>query len=78
MCLSQCIGCWIDFQNIQTFTYQKTLLLFLKSSKAFSVSLTNVLEYACKIGEVIDIETNIPRVVGGQINRANAAADTPF
>ena len=39
--LSQCILYWIHFQNIHTFTYQKTLLhtlfyLFLKSSKAFS------------------------------------------
>ena len=43
--LSQCIVYWIHFQNIHTFTYQKTLLhtlfyLFLKSSKAFSVSLS--------------------------------------
>ena len=35
---------WIQFQNIHTFTYKKTLLhtlfcLFLKSSRAFSVSL---------------------------------------
>ena len=35
----------MNFQNIYTFTYQKTLLpklfgLFLKSSKAFSISLT--------------------------------------
>ena len=42
--LSQCILYWIHFQNIHTFTYQNTLLhtlccLFLKSSKAFSVSL---------------------------------------
>ena len=42
--LSQCIVYWIHFHNIHTFTYQKTLLhtlfyLFLKSSKAFSVSL---------------------------------------
>ena len=42
--LSQCIVYWINFQNICTFTYQKTLLhtfifLFLKSSKAFSVIL---------------------------------------
>ena len=41
--LSQCIVCWIDFQNILTFTHQKTLLytlscLFLKSSKALSGS----------------------------------------
>ena len=38
--LSQCIVCSIHFQNVPTFTYQKTLLhtlicLFLKSSKAF-------------------------------------------
>ena len=43
--LSQCIVYWIHFQNIHTFTYKKTLLhtllllKFLKSSKAFSVSL---------------------------------------
>ena len=42
--LSQCIVYWIRFQNIHTFTYQKILLhtlfcLFLKSSKAFSLSL---------------------------------------
>ena len=42
--LSQCIVYWINFQNIYTFTYQKSLLhtlfcFFLKSSKAFSVSL---------------------------------------
>ena len=42
--LSQCIMYWVNFQNICTFTFQKTLLhtlfcLFLKSSKAFSVSI---------------------------------------
>ena len=42
--LSQCMLYWIHFQNIHTFTYQKALLYtlfcrFLKSSKAFSVSL---------------------------------------
>ena len=42
--LSQCIVYSINFQNIYIFTYQKTLLhtlllLVLKSSKAFSVSL---------------------------------------
>ena len=42
--LSQCIVYWIHFQNIHSFTYQKTsfytlLGLFLKWSKAFSVSL---------------------------------------
>ena len=42
--LSQCIMYWIKFQNIHTFTYQKTLLytlfcLFLKSLIALSVSL---------------------------------------
>ena len=42
--LSQSIAYWIHFRNIHTFTYQKTLLLtlfclFLKSSKACSVSL---------------------------------------
>ena len=40
--LFHCIECWIHFQNIHTFTYQKSLLhtifcLFLKSSKAFSL-----------------------------------------
>ena len=44
MCLSQCMVYWINFQNIHTFTYQKHYFihfcrLFLKSSKAFSVSL---------------------------------------
>ena len=44
--LPQCIVYWINFQNIYTCTYQKTLLrtlfcLFLKSSKAFSVSLSS-------------------------------------
>ena len=43
-CRKECIVYWIHFQNIHTFTYQKTLLhtlfyLFLKSSKALSVSL---------------------------------------
>ena len=47
--LSQCILYWIEFQNIYTFTYQKTLLntllrLFLKLSKALSVSLKLYLE----------------------------------
>ena len=42
--LSQCKVYWINFHNIHIFTYQKTLLhtlfcLFLKSSKAFSISL---------------------------------------
>ena len=42
--LSQCIVYWIHFQNIHTFTYQKTLLhtlfcLSLKSWKAFSLFL---------------------------------------
>ena len=42
--LSQCIVYRVHFQNIHTFTYQKTLLhtlfcLFLKSLKAFNVSL---------------------------------------
>ena len=41
---SQCIVYWIHLQNIHTCTHQKTLLhillwLFLRSSKAFSVSL---------------------------------------
>ena len=48
--LSQCIVYWIHFQNIHTFTYQKSLLhtlfcLFLKSSKAFSVSLNEKKNY---------------------------------
>ena len=43
--LSQCIEYWIHFQKIHLFTCQKTLLntllcLFLKSPKAYSVSLT--------------------------------------
>ena len=43
--LSQCIVYWTHFQNIHTFTYQKTLLkhfcyLILKSLKAFSVFLS--------------------------------------
>ena len=43
--LSQCIVYWIRFQNIHTFIYQKTLFhtlfcLFLRSWKAFSVSLS--------------------------------------
>ena len=42
--LFQCLVNWINFHNICTFTYQKKLVLmpfylFLKSSKAFSVSL---------------------------------------
>ena len=42
--LSQCLVYWINFQNMYTFTYQKTLLhtlfyLFIKSSRVFSVSL---------------------------------------
>ena len=42
--ITQCIVYWINFQNLHTFTYQKTLLralscLFLKPLKAFSVSL---------------------------------------
>ena len=42
--LFQCVVYWIHFQNVHTFTYQKTLpptlfRLFLKSLKAFSVSL---------------------------------------
>ena len=41
----QCIVYWIHFQNIHTFTYEKILLntlfcLFIKSSNAFSVSLS--------------------------------------
>ena len=44
MCLAQCIVHWIHFQNIDTFTYQKTSIihLLLKSSKAFRVSLRNI------------------------------------
>ena len=47
--LYQCIVYWIHFQNMHTFTYQKTLLdtffFFSKSSKAFSVSLNwNILK----------------------------------
>ena len=43
--LSQCIVYWIHFQNIHTFTYQEHYFihfccLFLKLSKAFSISLT--------------------------------------
>ena len=43
--LSQCIVEWIHFQNINAFTYQKTLLhrdfcLFLRHSEALSVSLS--------------------------------------
>ena len=43
--LSQCIEYSINFHNIYTFTYQKTLLhtlfcLFLKPSEAFSGSLS--------------------------------------
>ena len=42
--LSQCMVCWIHFQNIHTFMYQKILLhtnfcLFLKSPKTFSISV---------------------------------------
>ena len=45
LCFMSTIVYWIHFQNIHTFTYKKTLLhtllllKFLKSSKAFSVSL---------------------------------------
>ena len=42
--LSQCLVYWVHSQNILTFTNQKILLhccLFLKSSKAFSVSLNS-------------------------------------
>ena len=57
--LSQCIVYWIQFQNIRTFTYQKTLLhtlfcLFLKLSKAFSVSL-NQLFYLSSANENLKI-----------------------
>ena len=43
---------WIHFQNIHTFTYQKLVLhtlfgLFLKSSKAFHLSL-RIYQVACK------------------------------
>ena len=52
---SWCLLYWIHFQNIHTFTYQKTLLhtlfcLFSKSPKAFNVSL--MLQYL-DIEEVI-------------------------
>ena len=45
--LSQCTVYWIHSQNINTFTYQKTLLytlfcLFLKSSKALSLCILNI------------------------------------
>ena len=48
--LPQCIVYWIHFQNIHTFTNQKTLLhtlfcMFLKSSKAFSISLRQWQKY---------------------------------
>ena len=51
--LSQCIVYWTHIQNIHPFAYQKTLLhilfcLFLKSSKAFSVSLR--LHWKKKVG----------------------------
>ena len=52
--LPQCIVYWIHFQNIDTFIYQKTLLLtlfclFWKLLKAFSVSLrTNMLLHHIK------------------------------
>ena len=44
--LSQCVVNWMHFQNIHSFTYQKTLLdtlfcMILKLSKAFSESLSN-------------------------------------
>ena len=43
--LSQCVVNGMHFQNIHSFTYQKTLLdtlcMILKLSKAFSVSLSN-------------------------------------
>ena len=45
--LSPCTVYWIHSQNINTFTYQKTLLyilfcLFLKSSKALSLCILNI------------------------------------
>ena len=48
--LSQCIVYWIHFQNIHTLTDRKILLytlfsLFLKSPKAFSVSLNKNREW---------------------------------
>ena len=51
---SECIECWINFQNIYTFTYQKALLhtlfcLLLKLSKAFSVSSRSKKVYSLKI-----------------------------
>ena len=51
--LSQCILDWIHFQNIHTFTHQKTLLhtlfcLFLKSSKARKYILKDIIRaYFC-------------------------------
>ena len=49
---------WIHFQNMSSFTYQKTLLhtlfrLFLKSSKAFSVSLMHGILNATITGGLI-------------------------
>ena len=52
ICVScQCIVYWIPLQNIQFFTYQKTILhalfcLFLKSGKAFSVSLILIADFS--------------------------------
>ena len=52
ICVScQCIVYWIHLQNIQFFTYQKTILhalfcLFLKSGKAFSVSLILIADFS--------------------------------
>ena len=48
--LSQCLWYYMHVHNIHTFTYQKTLLhtlfsLFLKSLKAFSVSLKQSITY---------------------------------
>ena len=56
--LPQCIVYWIHFQNINTFAYEKKILhtpfcLFLKSSKAFSVSLRS-----SKINKHLDLCPN--------------------
>ena len=48
--LPQCMVYWIDFQNINTCTYQKTLpltlfFMFSKLSKAFSESLKQKINF---------------------------------
>ena len=52
--LSQCIVYWINFENIDIFTYQKVshytpFSLFLKSSKDFRVPLSMIFSLACII-----------------------------